>query len=78
MLRIFPRMTWSAIEDISTTAHAQTTAELRLEQEIEAAFEEEAFERVIEIIDSFVASGVHGFISSQSRRLWLTWKTPRR
>ena len=55
----FSRLVWSAIEDISNkaTAHAQTTAELCLEKEIETAFEEEAFERVIEIIDSFVASG---------------------
>ncbi len=53
------RMAWSAIEDISNkaTAHAQTTAEISLEKEIEMAFEEEAFEKVIEIIDSFVASG---------------------
>ncbi|MXX15595.1 MAG: tetratricopeptide repeat protein [Gemmatimonadetes bacterium] len=52
------RIAWSAIEDISdkATSNAQFAAELCLEKEIEAAFEEEAFERVIEIVDSFVAS----------------------
>ena len=50
---------WSAIEVISdnATANAQATAELRFEEEIETALEEEAFEKVIEIGDSFVASG---------------------
>jgi len=55
----FSHLAWSAIEDISdkATSRAQFEAELRLEKEIEMAFEEEAFERVIEIIDSFESSG---------------------
>ena len=53
------RIAWSAIEDISDNAmaNAQATAELRLEEEINAAIEKKTFERVIEIVDRFVAFG---------------------
>ncbi len=67
------RMAWSAIEDISdnAAANAQFAAELRLEKEIKMAFEEEAFERVIEIIDSFEASG--DVDSSQMREVRIAY-----
>ncbi len=67
------RMAWSAIKDISdkATSRAQFEAELRLEKEIKMAFEEEAFERVIEIIDSFEASG--DVDSSQMREVRIAY-----
>ena len=52
-------MAWSTIANISdqATAKAQFKEELRLQEEIKMAIKEEAFGRVIEIVDRFVASG---------------------
>ena len=52
-------MAWSAIERVSdnAAANARAIAELHLQEEINAAIEEETFSRVIEIADRFFASG---------------------
>ena len=67
------RIAWSAIKDVSdsATANAQTTAELRLEEEINAAIQDKEFRSVIEIADRFIASG--GVDSSRSPELLIAY-----
>ena len=52
-------MDWDRLDRVSKKAwnHRRMKAEKRLDDEIEAAFEEKAYERVIELVDRYVAAG---------------------
>lgn len=52
-------MAWDQLGDVSKKAwnHRRMEADRRLDDEIEAAFEEKAYERVIELVDRYVAAG---------------------
>ena len=54
-----PRMKRDLVKEVSESAasYHQTMAVMRLQQDIEAAFEDETFERVIDLAEQFVASG---------------------
>ena len=53
------RMKWDFVKEVSDKVedHRQAMAEDRLEKDIKTAFQEGALERVIEVIERFVASG---------------------
>lgn len=53
------RMKWNFLKEVSDEAedHHQTMAEDRLEKDIKTAFQEGALERIIEVIERFIASG---------------------
>ena len=53
------RMVWDRLEDVSNHIwnQRQSKAELRFQDDIKAAFEEKAYEKVIELADRYVAAG---------------------
>ena len=53
------RMKWDLVKDISDKVrdHHQAGAEIRLEKDIKAAFQEGALERAIQVLERFIASG---------------------
>ena len=67
------RMKWDVLKEVSDEAegHRQTMAEDRLEKEIKTAFQEGALERVIEVIERFIASG--RLKTSQRSEQWLAY-----
>ena len=53
------RMKWDRVKDASEKArnHRQAMAEIRLQDDIEAAIREEAWERIVSLIEEYVAAG---------------------
>ena len=70
-------MKWDAIQRVSDQAgiYAETMATERLDEAVGAAFEEDAFEKVIKLVDDYVASGWLGTRESRSdsRTAWTTY-----
>ena len=68
-------MVWRKLEDVSRKAwnHRIADVQLRLDRAIEAAFEEEAYGRVIELVDTYVAEGwdVHPGVSQEHQAAFL-------
>ena len=67
------RMKWDFVKEVSDKVedHRQAMAEDRLEKDIKTAFQEGALERVIEVIERFVASG--RLKTSQRSEHWLAY-----
>ena len=67
------RMKWDFVKEVSDKVedHRQAMAEDRLEKDIKTAFQEGALERVIEVIERFVASG--RLKTSQRSEQWLAY-----
>ena len=67
-------MKWDAIQQVSDQARARAefTASMRLEEAVGVAFEEDKFERVIKLVDDYVASGWlnAGESEADSRTAW--------